>query len=282
MHVRQLSMAIAATLALAACSQNGNGPGPAGQKVSFAVATRPAGAAPAPAFAVAAAPETLAVGNDTIVFDTVQVLLRKVNLERSSATEDCENEQEDGNSNSQNAAPISASDGNDGHSDDCEEVNAGPLILPLPLSEGASHVFSVQVDTGTFGSVHFQIHKPTDDPGDQALVTQHREFTAISVRVIGQFNGTDFSYTNDLTANQHMQLPSPISVTDATPVDLTIMVDIATWFKDQGGNLVDPASAATGQPNEGLVTDNIKTSFHAFKDHDHDGEDDDHEGGQHD
>jgi hypothetical protein len=281
MHVRQLSLAIAATLALAACSQGGNGPGPTGQKVAFSVATRPAGAAPAPAFAVAAAPETLAVGNDTIVFDTVQVLLRKVNLERSGATEDCETEQE-GGSNSQNVAPITPTNGDDGHEDDCEEVAAGPIILPLPLSEGATHVFSVQVDTGTFGGVHFQIHKPTDDPADQALVTQHPEFVGISVRALGQFNGTAFSYTNDLTANQHMQFPSPISVTDATPIDLTIMVDLATWFKDQGGNLVDPASAATGQPNEGLVTDNIKNSFHAFKDHDHDGEDDDHEGGGHD
>jgi len=282
MHVRQISLAITATLALAACSQGGNGPGPTGQKIAFSVATKAVGAAPAPAFAIAATPETLAVGNDTIVFDTVQVLLRKVNLERSGATEDCENEQEGGNSGSGNVAPMMPTNGDDGHEDDCEEVAAGPIILPLPLSEGATHVFSVQVDTGTFSSVHFKIHPPTDDPADQALVAQHPEFVAISVRALGQFNGTAFSYTSDLTADQHMQFPSPISVTDATPVDLTIMVDLATWFKDQGGNLVDPASAAKGQPNEGLVTDNIKNSFHAFKDGDHDGEDDDHEGGGHD
>jgi hypothetical protein len=272
-------LGIAATLGLAACSQSGNGPGATGQQVSFSVATKAAGAAPAPAFAITAAPETLAVGSDTIVFDTVQVLLRKINLERSGATEDCGDVSD--NSGNQGVAPVTPSDGNDGHQDDCEEAKAGPLILDLPLSAGATHVFSVQVDTGTFTSVQFQIHKPTDNPADQALVAQHPEFTGISVRVEGQFNGTDFSYTNDLTAHQRMDLPAPLSVTDATPVDLTIMVDIATWFKDQGGNLVDPASAATGQPNEQLVTGNIKSSFHAFKDHDHDGEDDDHEGGNH-
>lgn len=280
MHVRQLSLAMAATLALAACSQGGNGPGTTGQQVSFSLATKAAGAAPAPGFAITAAPETLAVGNDTIVFDTVQVLLRKIDLERSGATEDC-GDVGDNNGGNGGTAPVTPSDGNDGHEDDCEEVKAGPLILDLPLSAGATHVFSVQVDTGTFTSVHFQIHKPTDDPADQALLVQHPEFTGISIRVLGQFNGNAFSYTNDLTANQKVPLPAPLAVTDATPVDLTIMVDIANWFQDAGGNLVDPASAATGQPNENLVTDNIKSSFHAFKDHDHDGEDDDHEGENH-
>jgi hypothetical protein len=261
---------------LAACS-NGNAPSPTGQKFSFSVATKAAGAANGPAFSVAAAAETLGVGNDTLVYDTVQVLVRKIDLERTDASMSCDGETEDNHSGMDNTSSVQPSDGNDGHEDDCEEVNAGPLILDLPLSVGATHVFSVQVDTGTYHKVHFRIHQPTDDPGDQALLQQHPEFTGISVRVKGEFNGTPFSYTNDLTANQEAALVPPVTVT-GTPLDLTLFVDVGTWFKDAAGNLVDPASAASGQPNENLVTDNIKDSFRAFKDHDGDGEDDEHEG----
>jgi hypothetical protein len=38
---------------------------------------------------------------------------------------------------------------------------------------------------------------------------------------------------------------------------------------------VDPATANQGQPNENLVKDNIRRSFDAFEDDDHDGQRDD-------
>jgi hypothetical protein len=41
---------------------------------------------------------------------------------------------------------------------------------------------------------------------------------------------------------------------------------------------VDPASANEGGANENLVRDNIRASIDAFRDDDHDGHDDDHEG----
>ncbi len=51
-----------------------------------------------------------------------------------------------------------------------------------------------------------------------------------------------------------------------------LRVDIGGWFLNAAKTaLVDPASANTGQPNEGLVANNIQNSFDVFEDDDHDG-----------
>ena len=53
--------------------------------------------------------------------------------------------------------------------------------------------------------------------------------------------------------------------------NLTIVLDLATWFVDAQGNLIDPDSANKGGNNENLVRDNIKASIEAFEDKDKDG-----------
>jgi hypothetical protein len=62
--------------------------------------------------------------------------------------------------------------------------------------------------------------------------------------------------------------------TESAPTDLTLFVDLDRWFRDGSGNLVDPASANTGNANESLVESNITSTLHAFEDEDHDGSDD--------
>jgi hypothetical protein len=260
-----IMLAAGAVLVLAACSDN-SAPASAGAgQLSLSLATRAAtGAAIA-----AAAPDSQVVGTDTLIIDTAQVL-RKIDLERVSDTAlACAESDHQG-------------DNNDGHADECEELKAGPLILDLPLTPGTSQGFSIAIDTGTFSGVHFQIHKLTDEAGDQALLALHPEFTNISVRVTGSFNGTRFVYINDVSANQEFQFAQPLAVATAGNVDLTLLVDVNTWFTS-GGALIDPATAGQGDANEGTVTHNIRNSFHTFHDENHDCHDDDgngeHQGG---
>ncbi len=259
-HSLRIAAGSAAALILAACSSSNPSTTGAG-RVAFSIATRPATAA---APVLLAAPDSQAVGQDTLVFDSVQVVLRKIDLERTNEDVSCSDEM---------------SGESDGHEDACEEVKAGPSIVDLPLTPGASQAFTVSVDTGTFDQMHLQIHVLTDNPADQALLAQRPEFAGISVRAKGTFKSgtadpTDFVYTNDLTANQELQFASPLTVGTAGPVELTLMVDVHSWFLDSSGNLIDPATAGAGQPNEGVVTHNIRSSFHAFEDENHDGEDD--------
>ena len=51
--------------------------------------------------------------------------------------------------------------------------------------------------------------------------------------------------------------------------DLTLFANLDAWFRDAGGNLLDPSSASGA-----LVADNIARGFHAFEDENHDGSDD--------
>lgn len=258
-----LILAAGAILALSACSDNGS-PGTNGAgRINFSIAT----AAPTGSPIVAAAPDTQVTGTDTLIIDSAQVVLRKIDLERVDDSAGCPESDEH-------------MDGGDGHDDECEGLKAGPLILDLPLTPGTIQTFSVTVDTGTFEKVHFQIHKLTGNPDDQALLALHPEFADISVRVVGSFNGVPFVYTNNVTANQQFRFAEPLAVGTAGPVDLTLLVDVNTWFLS-GGVLVDPATAASGQPNEGAVTHNIRNSFHTFHDENHDCHDDDGDGEHH-
>jgi len=273
---QSIILAAGAALVLAACSDSSS-PAHGAGTINLSLATR----APTGAPIMAAAPDTQLVGEDTLIIDSAQVVLRKIDLERvedSGACSDTASAQAmDGEHDGDDEHE---GDGDDGHDDACEEIKAGPMILDLPLTPGTVQTFSVTVDTGTFEKVHFQIHSLTGNPADQALLALHPEFEGISVRVVGTFNGTPFTFTNDLTANQQFRFAEPLAVGTAGPVDLTILVDVNTWFVN-GDMLIDPASAASGQPNEGVVTHNIRNSFHTFHDENHDCHDDDGDGEHH-
>jgi hypothetical protein len=242
--------ALLAAAGLAACSSS-NGPSNAGRTVAFQLATRQS-AAQAALRADAAGSETIALGNDTIVLTAVQVVLRRIELERVEGT------------------PCDTTVTEDG----CEELKAGPVLLDLPLGVGAARSFTVAVDTGSFGKIKFEIHRP-ESGHDAAFLGQHPDFTGVSIRATGTYNGTAFSYTSDLDVEQEHEFNPPVSVTDTTGANLTLFVDLAGWFANAGGTgLIDPATALSGQPNEGEVKSNIETSFNAFEDENHDGGDD--------
>jgi hypothetical protein len=48
---------------------------------------------------------------------------------------------------------------------------------------------------------------------------------------------------------------------------------VDSWFRDDLGGLIDPATANKGFDNEGIVKDNIKNAMEAFEDPDEDGRD---------
>jgi len=67
----------------------------------------------------------------------------------------------------------------------------------------------------------------------------------------------------------------PPLVVDASgsSTNLTIRLDVSTWFRVGGtGTVIDPSTANPGGANEGAVKDNIKHSVKAFRDENHDGD----------
>jgi hypothetical protein len=255
-----------ALLGAAACSDSSRG-----GAVSLSLSTRAApGALAAPgvtgnlaAPAVVAAGDTtvIALGNDTLILRSVDVVLRKIELKRVE-TGSCDSISDNG---------------------DCEEFEAGPVLASFPLgTTNTAAAVSVAAPSGQYDELEFEIHRTdTTSSKEAAFIAANPDFKNISIRVTGTFSHagarSDFVYTSDLDASQEMGLVPPFDVTAGTSANLTIRLDVSTWFVSNGA-LVDPASANKGGQNEGVVNNNIEQSIDAFEDDNHDGHDDHHEG----
>lgn len=157
--------------------------------------------------------------------------------------------------------------------DGCEKFEVGPVLITLPLDGTTSTQITIEIDPGSYTEIEFDIHKVSnDDPEDAAFRAAHPDLLGISIRVQGTFNDVAFTYVTDLNEEQEFDLIPPLVIDENTAsTNLTIVLDLATWFVDAQGNLIDPDSANKGGDNENLVRDNIKASIEAFEDKDKDG-----------
>jgi hypothetical protein len=220
-----------------------------GVAVSFA--TRAPALAPgfSPSSAHALLDDTLITGSDTLIVTQARLVLRDIDLKPAeSATCDV--------------------------GSDCEEIELGPVLVDLPLVEGAEQQFAVEIPAGSYTEIDFEIHKVGDDPADLAFLAQHPGFEDISIRVDGTFNGTPFIFTTDVNEEQELALVPAVVVSDSMSTNVTILVRIDAWFRAVDGSLIDPATANVGGANKSLVDENVKESLDAFEDDDGDGRDD--------
>jgi len=241
---------LAAALGLAACSEPTELALRGGVAVSFA--TRNPAVNPAPAFNLAAVlDDTTVVGADTLIITSAQVVFREVEL-KSAETAACD------------VQPKPSG---------CEEITVGPYLVNLPLTPGATQEFSLEIPAGEYTRIDFEVHKVSaQDSGDAAFLAQRPEFAELSIRVQGTFNGSAFTFESDLDVEQELELLPSLMVVEGTTVNVTVRVDVRTWFRLSGGSLIDPATANKGGPNESEVKQSIKDSFHAFEDDDRDGD----------
>ena len=88
----------------------------------------------------------------------------------------------------------------------------------------------------------------------------------------GTYNGTPFLFRSREDFELEIELEPELVITgDETSAELTIAIDLSSWFVDANGNTVDPSDPA----NLGLINNNIERSFDAFEDRYDDDDDDD-------
>lgn len=279
----------AGIILLAGCSDTGTGTS-ADATVRFNVATGTSAAAASVAMALTGTPDSLSDGTNTLVIDTAQMVLRDIKFHMSetavcsdsSSTEDPNDDSghHGGDDSVHHGNDVSMLHDDDGNDDDCDELRIGPYLLDLPLDNGPARSFTVELPAGTYREVRFKVHKASRSE-DASFVGSHPEFDQRSVRVVGTWNGVPFVFTSDVSAEQEATFSPPLTVDGTTGTDLTLFVDLSTWFLVDGA-LVDPAQANDQQPFASQVKNNIKASIRAFEDDDRDGEDDHGEhGGEH-
>lgn len=196
----------------------------------------------------AVANDTIMEGGNTLVITRAEVVLREIELKRVE-TVDCEG------------------------SDACEKFETGPVLVDLPLGPGAVQAFALDIPPGSYDEIEFDVHKPDDgDPADQAFVMAHPDFATISIRVQGTYNGQAFTYVTDLDVQQELALTPALEIVNGSgAVNVTILVDLRTWFRNETGTLIDPAQANKDGPFESVVRNRIQNSFQAYKDQNRDG-----------
>ena len=155
--------------------------------------------------------------------------------------------------------------------DGCAEMHLGPILVNVPVTGLDGARVTVDVPSGTYTSVRLSLHKVTSNDGADALFRQtHPDFRDISVRLEGTFNGTPFIFVNDVNAKIEVPLESPL-VVGAGGDDVTVLIDLSSWFLRPQGGLYAPSLANTPGSVRAAVQNNIRAAFRAFRDHDRDG-----------
>lgn len=247
-RMARLPLAVALMAALAACNDS-TGPNSGARTVSLSIGL--AGGGASPAASLFAQGLELTDGTNTLVIESAEFVIREIEFERVE-TAGCDSEVGD---------------------DDCEKFEVGPFVVPLPLDGSVTKELEAQVAPGMYDEIEFDIHKPEDNTqADLDFIALHPNFADVSVRVTGTYNGASFLYTSDLNEEQEIELTSPLNVAEgAGPLNVTLTIDLALWYSSGAGLLIDPRTAVKGQPNENLVTDNIRASIEGFRDDDRDG-----------
>ena len=245
--------------------------------ISLSATTGPAG----PAAVAAALAERVVTGTGgSVKITSAQLVLSRIKLASDAA---CTASSDDTNdADEANEGPdAEANEPNDDNNEEaeCAMVRAGPVLVDLPV-DGSTKVFlDGFVPAGTYTGVRAKLEAVEgDEEGANDFLTAHPGFEGVSVKVVGVFTdagGTDhaFTFTSGVEAEIAVDFPAPVTV-DANSKNLTLDVDIGSWFKDASGAIIDPTNA----DNQAAIEHAIRASLSAFEDDDHDGTDDHQEG----
>jgi hypothetical protein len=263
MKLQRLGIVLALAVAFGACDSS---TGPNGPGAPLSLSLTVPGSGPAGSAGLFAAGDiTISANGHTLVITSAEVVLREIEFERAEELAGCGDDE----------GEIEGSE-----DDSCEEFETGPMLLTLPLDGSVVETNEVFVPAGQYDEMEYDIHKLGDDPLDVAFLAEpgHEGLEGVSARIEGTWDGVPFTYTADIDVEVEMDFPIPIEVVDGGSYNVTLAVDVGSWFYD-GVDLIDPNTALTGEPNEEVVENRIEASFEGFEDDDGDGvphdEDDD-------
>ena len=272
MHASRFSLHLApVTLLLTAC--NSTAPLPS-QRISLSATI---GSAGSPAASGPAMDVIVSGTNGKVRITSAQVVLSHIELASDAAcTTDANADANDANDATDPAGQPGASEpdaeNNDEH--DCG-VEVDPVLVNLPMDGTTKVILDALVPAGSYSGLRAKLEAVEgDDAGASAFLTAHPDFADVSVKVVGVFTdagGTDhpFTFTSHVEAELAMNFASPVTV-GASTSNLTVDVDVGSWFKDAAGAVIDPTSAA----NQETIEKAIRASLRAFEDENHDGHDD--------
>jgi hypothetical protein len=140
--------------------------------------------------------------------------------------------------------------------DACEEFNAGPSFVDLPLESGRTSTVSQTVPAGAYRELEFEVEDLDDDEDDAGEAQQIRDLLArvrtevadwpreASMLVSGTFTPRGgapvaFRVFFDAEIEVELEFSPPLIVEEGVNQDVTVEIDPRTWFRRADGSVVD-------------------------------------------
>jgi uncharacterized membrane protein YgcG len=147
------------------------------------------------------------------------------------------------------------------------KLSEGPLLIDVQggsLAGSLLQIATASVPAGTYDKLKIQVHRvqaPAPASFDD-LVKQNA-----SVLLEGEIDGKPFAFASSLEAE--VEHEGSFTLGDASS-NITLDLDASKWFTAADGSRLDPNDASA----RSAIESNIRASFRAFEDDDHDGRDD--------
>jgi hypothetical protein len=244
---------VVALSTLAACSSDLAGTNRQPVRLSFTTNVTGASAA-----GIRMSPDLIVGAAGDLVLTKVQVVVGKIELDQNDQT-NCVSEIE---ASGDDHASV-------GH--ECEDVSRDPVLIDIPVDAAVHSVINVPLAKGTYTKLEAKLEPAGDNA--TAFNAANQKLVGKSVRVEGTYKGTPFVFTSAVRAGLEMEFNPPL-VIDATTQNATVTLDVAKWFLDGSGAVIDPNTATAGSSALQTIEDNIRRSFHAFEDNNESGVDD--------
>lgn len=242
--IRSIPVGALVVAALSACGDGTGVGGPHNVALNFQVVgsapTASAGPSAVGGPARVAGPPLVLVGtNGTLTIDEIRLIVSEVELEKID--DSC----------------LGDDDSVDDLGDSCEEFNAGPSFLDLPLDGQPVEVATDLVPSGTYEELEFEIEDLEDDEDDSveaALISAVRaEILAVvpdwpdeaSALVTGSFtptNGSAVDFRVFLKAEIEIEMeliPNLVIEGSAASRDVTVELSPDIWFMQASGEVID-------------------------------------------
>ncbi len=258
MHRNILTVAALGLAAIAAACGETAGPDAGAREVGLSFAIAPSGAGLSATLGMATSSSMAALSvtdadGRTLTIERVRMVLAEIELERAGTTGNC-----------------------DEHPELCEDFEAGPVLIDLPVDGGVITPFSSTIPEGSYDELELEIEAPDgSDDVTLAFLEAHPGWPAsASMRVQGTFDADDgegpqpFDVFLDVQTDLELEFDPLFVVEPDGPgiLNVTIVIDVGSWFRDYDGSLIDPRALSADSGLRSTVHDNIEDSFEAFED----------------
>lgn len=155
---------------------------------------------------------------------------------------------------------VDSTDGTEDDGDACVEITVPPQLLTLPVDRREVQIVNqIPVVDGSYDRLEFDLHVVTED--DQGLVGTNPQFLGASILIRGSFNGSSFAVTLNPEDELTLDFPQAVQTEAGATSRITLVAEMAGWFRAEDGSLIDPTQLEEGSAQETRVKEQISNAF---------------------